>query len=88
VKQEAIGIGYKAISSEVIPQFAGDYIFVGDGGDGNADNTFMESDVWKAIPAVQKHQVISFDSDSFYFNDPISLEKELAFIVEALTKGK
>lgn len=87
VKQEVMQTGYKAISAEVIPQFAGDYIFLGDGG-GTADNAFLKTDIWKGIPAVQKNHVFTFESNSFYFNDPISLEKERAFIVHALTQGK
>ena len=86
LKQDVFGPGYKAISSEVIPQYAGDYLFVGEGS--NTQNTFMETDVWKNIPAVKEGRVIKFDSDSFYFNDPISLEKELKFIVRELVKHK
>ncbi|WP_108670518.1 iron-hydroxamate ABC transporter substrate-binding protein [Peribacillus acanthi] len=87
LEQDVFATGWKAISAEVIPQYAGDYIFVGDGGNA-ANNSFMETDVWKGIPAVKNNQVFQFDSASFYFNDPISLEKELDFIVENLTKGK
>ncbi|MFD1424381.1 iron complex transport system substrate-binding protein [Laceyella sediminis] len=87
LEQDVFGPGYKAISKEVIPQYAGDYLFVGQGDD-SADNSFMQTDVWKGIPAVQKNQVILFDSKSFYFNDPISLEKEMEFIVDSLTKRK
>jgi len=87
VEKDAFGTGYKAISAEVIPEYAGDFIFLGDGGN-NPDTSFMESDVWKNIPAVKENRVISFDSKSFYFNDPISLEKELDYIVEQLTKYK
>lgn len=86
LKKDVFGPGYKAISSEVIPQYAGDFIFVGKGSDSN--NSFMETNVWKTIPAVKKNQVIPFDSDSFYFNDPISLEKELAYIVKELIRRK
>lgn len=86
LKQDVFGPGYKAISTEVIPQYAGDFIFVGEGS--NSNNTFMETDVWKNLPAVKNNRVIKFDSDSFYFNDPISLEKELTFIVNELLKYK
>jgi iron complex transport system substrate-binding protein len=85
VEAEAFGPGYKAISAEAIPEYAGDYIFVGEGANVSS-STFMETDLWKNIPAVQKGNVIKFDSDSFYFNDPISIEKELEFIVDALTE--
>lgn len=86
LRKDVFGTGYKAISTEVIPEYAGDYIFVGEGGQTN--NSFMETDIWKNIPAVKNGHVIKFDSDSFYFNDPISLEKELDFIVKALTKDQ
>lgn len=86
LRKDVFGTGYKAISTEVIPEYAGDYIFVGEGG--QTDNSFMETDIWKNIPAVKKGNVIKFDSDSFYFNDPISLEKELDFIVKALTQNQ
>ncbi|HZG13859.1 MAG TPA: iron-hydroxamate ABC transporter substrate-binding protein [Candidatus Bathyarchaeia archaeon] len=86
VKQDVFGPGYKAISAEVIPQYAGDYLFVGEGSSTN--NSFMETDVWKKLPSVQNNRVIRFDSDSFSFNDPISLEKELDFIVDELTKKR
>ncbi|MDQ0273763.1 iron-hydroxamate ABC transporter substrate-binding protein [Cytobacillus purgationiresistens] len=86
VENEVFGPGYLAISSEVIPKYAGDYIFLGDGKGG--DNSFTETDVWKGIPAVKEGRVINFDSASFYFNDPISLAKELEFIVDNLTKAK
>lgn len=85
VEAEAFGPGYKAISAEAIPEYAGDYIFVGEGANVSS-STFMETDLWKNIPAVKAGNVIPFDSDSFYFNDPISIEKELDFIVDALTK--
>lgn len=87
IQKEVIGTGWKAISTEVIPEYAGDYIFVGEGAS-YIDNSFMETDVWKNIPAVKNNHVITFDSESFYFNDPISLEKEMEFFVEKLTEGK
>ncbi|UZJ78656.1 iron-hydroxamate ABC transporter substrate-binding protein [Fictibacillus sp. KU28468] len=87
LEKDVFGPGWKAISTEVIPTYAGDYIFVGTG-TGNPDNSFMKSNVWKELPAVKNGHAIKFDSESFYFNDPISLEKELDFIVNELTKKK
>ncbi|MDM5200550.1 iron-hydroxamate ABC transporter substrate-binding protein [Fictibacillus enclensis] len=85
LQEDVFGPGWKAISTEVIPKYAGDYIFVGTG-TGNPDNSFMKSNVWKQLPAVKNGHAIKFDSESFYFNDPISLEKELDFVVKELTK--
>ena len=87
VQQDVFGPGYKAISSEVLPQYAGDYIFVGTGA-ADSNNSFMETDVWKGIPAVKNNNVILFDAKSFWFNDPVSLENELEFIVDELTKKR
>ncbi|WP_240501968.1 iron-hydroxamate ABC transporter substrate-binding protein [Bacillus sp. MUM 13] len=87
LNKDVMGPGYKAISAELIPEYAGDYIFVGEGAS-TANNSFMKTDAWKQIPAVKNGRVIKFDSKSFYFNDPISLEKEMDYIVKALTKVK
>ncbi|RYM07114.1 iron-hydroxamate ABC transporter substrate-binding protein [Sporolactobacillus sp. THM7-7] len=78
--------GYKAISTEVIPKYAGDYMFVSSWG-GTSNNSFMKTDVWKSLPAYKNHRVITLNAKNFYFNDPISLEKELTFIVQALEKA-
>ncbi|WP_241154365.1 iron-hydroxamate ABC transporter substrate-binding protein [Staphylospora marina] len=86
LEEDVFGQGWKAISAEMIPQYAGDYIFVGKSADTN--NAFMETNVWKNLPAVKNNRVIEFDSKSFYFNDPISLEKELEIIVKELTSRK
>ncbi|HWO96456.1 MAG TPA: iron-hydroxamate ABC transporter substrate-binding protein [Bacillus sp. (in: firmicutes)] len=87
VISDAFGPGYKAISTELIPEYAGDYIFLGVGAD-SRKNSFMDTTLWKNIPAVQKNNVIEFESESFWFNDAISLEKQMEFIVKELTKRK
>jgi len=75
--------GYKAISTEVIPKYAGDYMFVSSWGD-TSNNSFMKTDVWKSLPAYKNHHVITVNANDFYFNDPISLENELKIIVNDL----
>ena len=84
VVEDVFSHGYKAISAEVIPEYAGDYLFVGEGA--GVDNSFMETDLWKNLPAVQNGRVIFFDSESFWFNDAITLENQMEFIVDAFTK--
>lgn len=86
VIQDAMGPGYHAISAEVIPEYAGDYIILSESGSENPDTTFKETNVWKNIPAVKNNKVISIDSKSFWFNDPITVEKELEFFKEQLLK--
>ncbi|MEQ2527831.1 iron-hydroxamate ABC transporter substrate-binding protein [Robertmurraya yapensis] len=85
VKADVFGPGYKAISPEVIPEYAADYIFVGVG-ENDADPSFTETSVWKEIPAVKNGNVFKFDSESFWFNDAITLENQLEFVVNSLTK--
>lgn len=85
VKADVFGPGYKAISPEVIPEYAADYIFVG-AGEKDADPSFTETSVWKELPAVKNGNVFKFDSESFWFNDAITLENQLEFVVNSLTK--
>ncbi|MFB9861262.1 ABC transporter substrate-binding protein [Salinicoccus siamensis] len=84
-QEEVVETGWKKISAEEVEKYAGDYIFVGTG-DSGADNAYRETEVWKNLDAVQNDQVIEFDSPTFYYNDPYSLEHELDVIVEELTK--
>jgi iron complex transport system substrate-binding protein len=81
VKKVVQGPGYKAISTETIPKYAGNYFVVASWG-GQSDNAFMKTDVWKDLPAVKKGRVIKVDSKNFYFNDPISVEKQLDLLVK------
>lgn len=87
VKADVFGPGYLAISQEVIPEYAADYMFVGVSADGTK-GSFMETGVWKDLPAVKNGNVIEFDSESFWFNDAITLENQLEFVVDELTKRK
>ncbi|MNY78531.1 Iron(3+)-hydroxamate-binding protein FhuD precursor [compost metagenome] len=43
------------------------------------DNSFMETDTYKNIPAVKNNRVYEADSREFYFNDPITLDFQLDF---------
>lgn len=86
VVEDAMGPGYHAISSEVIPEYAGDYIILSESGSENPDTTFKQTSVWKNIPAVKGDKVINIDSKSFWFNDPITVEKELEFFLDEFLK--
>lgn len=76
VEKDVFGPGYKSISTELIPEYAGDIMFVGIG-DETGKGSFMDTSVWKEIPAVQNNRVIEFDSESFWFNDAISFENQM-----------
>lgn len=85
VKDEVFGPGFLAVSQEVLPDYAGDYIILAVEDESVAAG-LLNSDLWKNLPAVQNNRVIKVDSKVFYFNDPISLEYQLNILKEAITK--
>lgn len=77
VEEHALKDGYYAISLEVLPQFAGDYLIFSKNADG--DLSFTETETYKNIPAVKNNRVFEANAKEFYFNDPITLEYQLEF---------
>lgn len=84
VKDEVFGPGFLAVSQEVLPDYAGDYIILAVEDESVAAG-LLNSDLWKNLPAVQNKKVIKVDSKAFYFNDPISLEYQLNILKETIT---
>ncbi|MCY7856527.1 iron-hydroxamate ABC transporter substrate-binding protein [Bacillus sonorensis] len=87
-KEKAIsqGPGYTSISLEKLPDFAGDYMFIGPWQSGGDDGGVFETSIWKNLDAVKHGHVYKIDPIGFYFSDPISLEGQLKFITDSLTK--
>ena len=81
VAEEAQEAGYYAMSLEVLPEYAGDYMIFSRFDE--TDNSFMESDIYQNIPAVANDNVFEVNGHEFYFNDPLTLELQLAFFKEA-----
>jgi iron complex transport system substrate-binding protein len=81
VKETALEPGYYAISAEVIPEFAGDYIIFSKNPD--ADNSFQETETYKNIPAVKNNRVFELNAKEASFSDPITLDDQLNFFIEA-----
>lgn len=80
VEEMALKEGYYALSLEVLPEYAGDYmIFSRSSG---ADNSYLESDIYKNIPAVKNNRVFEVDQRSFYFNDASTLDFQLDYFEE------
>lgn len=75
VKEMALSDGYYALSTEVLPEYAADYMVWSRHGD--ADNSFADTETFKNIPAVKEGRVIEVDAKAFYFNDPITLDFQL-----------
>lgn len=79
--------GWASISLEKLPEYAGDFIFTSPWSGDTADpDTVYGSTIWKSLPAVKENRVFQVDPKAFTFNDPISLEAELGFIMEKLTQ--
>ncbi|MEH7588015.1 iron-hydroxamate ABC transporter substrate-binding protein, partial [Priestia megaterium] len=72
VKDMALKDGYYAISPEVLPEYAGDYLIFSKNQDG--DTSFEKTDTFKNIPAVKNNHVFEANAKEFYFNDPITLD--------------
>lgn len=77
VKEMALKDGYYALSIEVLPEFAGDYVVLSKNLD--TDNGFQETDTYKNLPAVKNDRVFEVNAKEFYFNDPLTLELQLDF---------
>ena len=80
VEEMALTDGYYAISLEVLPKYAGDYVIFSRSA--GADDEYLESDIYKNIPAVKNGRVFEVDQRSFYFNDALTLEYQLEFFEE------
>ncbi|WP_100401381.1 iron-hydroxamate ABC transporter substrate-binding protein [Bacillus sp. FJAT-42315] len=81
VKEMALKDGYYALSLEVLPEFAGDYVVLSKNSD--ADNSFQETDTYKNIPAVKNKQLFEVNAKEFYFNDPLTLDLQLDFFKQS-----
>jgi iron complex transport system substrate-binding protein len=80
VKEMTLKDGYYALSTEVLPEYAGDYIIFSKNRD--VDNSFQETEVYKNIPAVKNGRVFEADTKEFFLNDPISLDYQLEFFTK------
>jgi len=76
-----LGPGYYAISAEVFPEYAGDYIVLSK--HANADSSFQQTETYKNLPAVKNNRVFELDGNGASFSDPVTLEKQLQFFKES-----
>lgn len=81
VKEMALKDGYYALSAEVLPEFAGDYMILSKNAD--TDNSFQETETYKNIPAVKNNQVFEVNAKEFYFNDPLTLDMQLDYFTKS-----
>ncbi|KMY52089.1 iron-hydroxamate ABC transporter substrate-binding protein [Peribacillus loiseleuriae] len=81
VKEMALKDGYFALSLEVLPEYAGDYVIFSK--DSDQDNSFQETETYKNIPAVKNHHLFEVNAKEFYFNDPITLDFQLDYFIKS-----
>lgn len=80
VKEMALSDGYYALSLEVLPEFAGDYMIFSK--DSDADNSFQKTDTYQNIPAVKNGNVFEVNAKEFYFNDAMTLDFQLDYLID------
>jgi len=80
VKEGTSKDGYFALSTEVLKDYAGDYVIFSKNAE--EDNTFQNTETYKNVPAVKNQRVYEADAKAFYFNDPLSMEYQLDFFVK------
>lgn len=81
VKESALEPGYYALSTEVLPEYAGDYMILSKNSE--TDNSFQDTETYKNIPAVKNNQVFEVNMNEFYFNDPLTLDFQLEFFKQS-----
>ncbi|MFF2089859.1 ABC transporter substrate-binding protein [Paenibacillus sp. NPDC058174] len=83
------GEGVIHLSLERLPDYAGDYIFTSNWGWDNGDpEVVYGSSLWKNLPAVKENRVFFINAEGSYYNDAVSLEAQLDFIVESFLGKK
>lgn len=84
VKADVLGPGYYTLSPEIISEYTGDYMILSRSAKG--DNSFMQTETWKKIPAVKNNHVIQIDTEASTYSDPITLEYLLKIFKDGFLK--
>lgn len=81
VKEMTSKEGWYALSTELLPEYMGDYVVFSKTPD--VDSSFERTETWKNIPAVKNNQVYAVNARSFYFNDALTLDYQLEFFIKS-----
>lgn len=81
VKEDALEAGYFALSTEVLPEYMGDYVIFSKFDD--ADTSVEDSESFQNTAAAKNDRVYEVDGNAFYFNDSNTLDYQLEFIKES-----
>ncbi len=83
VKEMALEEGYYALSPEVFPEYAGDYVIFGTT-DPGTKHPVQETETFKNTPAVKNNRLFEVNANEFRYNDPLTLEYQLDFFKKSL----
>ncbi|WMM34211.1 iron-hydroxamate ABC transporter substrate-binding protein [Shouchella clausii] len=89
IDEEVIKTGeMKQLSTEVIPDYAADYMFITDyHPEGDSKLAEMESSpIWQGLEAVKNNRVFINDFDTFYPYDPISVRGQIDLIADMIVE--
>ncbi|CRV28551.1 ABC transporter substrate-binding protein [Staphylococcus saprophyticus] len=64
--------GWAEVKQEKIADYAGDYIV--STSEGKSTHAYEKTDLWNNIPAVQQDHVIKVQAETYWYNDPYTLE--------------
>lgn len=64
--------GWAEVKQEKIADYAGDYIV--STSEGKSTPAYEKTDLWNNIPAVQQDHVIKVQAETYWYNDPYTLE--------------
>ncbi|WP_366248210.1 iron-hydroxamate ABC transporter substrate-binding protein [Terribacillus aidingensis] len=81
VKEDALEAGYFALSTEVLPDYMGDYVIFSKFDD--TDTSVEDSETFQNTTAAKNNHVYEVDGNAFYFNDSNTLDYQLDFIKES-----
>lgn len=87
IQEELIEKGetFKQVSYEVLPEYAGDYIFVDET---NGAELNREDSLWKSIDAVKNNNVFYLDAKRFWPFDPIAVLAQVEEVTNMLLEKK
>lgn len=84
VKETTSKEGYHTISSEVLPEYVGDYLILSKYRD--QENSYQNTELYKEMPAVKNQHVFEVDGNAFMFNDSMTLDYQLDFFKDHFLK--
>ncbi|WP_436894304.1 ABC transporter substrate-binding protein [Staphylococcus gallinarum] len=76
--------GWAEIKQEKLADYAGDYIV--SSSEGKATPSYAKTDLWNNIPAVKDGHVIKVQAETYWYNDPYTLEYMRKDLKEKLLK--